>query len=278
MLNKKIIICSTVKNEERNLIKHFKILDNLVKNFSNSFLIFVISDSNDKSQKLCENYLRKNKGIVIIKNFNNKHNRIKKLEVSRNLYLNYIKRNRKINYFDYLIVMDVDKVNNLINFNKIKNSLKKKKWNAIFANQKIFYYDIFALRIKNFIEFNFIEKIKREYFKNNEINLKNLFKENLFKFFFLNKFKKERFIQVKSAFGGFAIYNLKKILKLKYKSLNGKYCEHVSLNLELDKKYGNLFIDRKLINSSGINTHTINGILCAYINYFAKRFLYKIIK
>ena len=45
-----------------------------------------------------------------------------------------------------------------------------------------------------------------------------------------------------------------------YDSNNGQECEHISINYKLDEKYGNLFIDKKLINSIGINKHTINGI------------------
>ena len=47
---------------------------------------------------------------------------------------------------------------------------------------------------------------------------------------------------------------------------------------KLNDKYGGLFIDKKLINNSGINLHTINGLLCSKFNYFAKRFLHNLKK
>ena len=58
--------------------------------------------------------------------------------------------------------MDADGVNNKLNVEKIINSIKKENWNAIFANQSILYYDIFALRIKNFITTNFVSNIKKD--------------------------------------------------------------------------------------------------------------------
>lgn len=280
MLNKKIILCSTIKNEEKNLKKFFLILDEITKNFKDYYLIFVLSDCKDNSQQLCKDFLKNRNGYILIKNFKRRFNRIKRLEICRNEYLNYIKNTKKIKKFDYLLVMDADNVNNKINFNKIQNSLKKKEWNALFANQNIFYYDIFALRIHNLIEYNFIEKIKKEFifYKYQNFFLKKLFKKYLIRFFFLNKIKKNRYIKVISAFGGLAIYRLNKVLNFKYDSCNGKLCEHVGFNKKLNKKYGKLYIDKELINGYGINIHTINGFLCFYFEFFAKRFFKKINK
>lgn len=275
MVNKKVIIASTVKNEEKNLEKHFKIIDDLIDKFKDYFLIFVISDSKDNSENVCKKYIENKNGKVLIRNFKKKYNRVKKLEISRNCYLNFIKKQNAIKKFDFLIVMDVDGVNDLLTSKQLINTINKKKWSAIFPSQLIFYYDIFALRIENLIEYNFITKIKKESAKNIKL-IKKLFSKYLTKFFFIRKYNKRRFIEVKSAFGGLGIYKLKIILKSKYYSNNGKECEHVSLNKNIHKKFGQMFVDKRLINSSGVNIHTINGFLCSYFNYFAKRFLKKI--
>ena len=172
--------------------------------------------------------------------------------------------------------MDADGVNNRLNYKNLKNSIQKKNWNAIFANQSLFYYDIYALRIKNFINQDFVYKIKQDVKYKPTLSLKNIIYENLTNFFYLNKKFKQRYINVKSAFGGFAIYKLNKILEFKYRSFSGYQCEHVKLNEDIYNKYGGLFIDRNLINSYGINKHTINGYLCSKLNFFAKRFISKI--
>ena len=275
MINKKIIIASTIKNESKNLKDYFKTLDKLIINYKDYFIIFVISDSNDSSLMLCKNYLSNKNGKIIIKNFEKKLDKIKKLEISRNKYLDLIKK--KYFNFDFLIVMDVDNVNTNLDINQFERSLKKKNWNAIFPSQRFFYYDIFALRIHKILNFNFIEKISKDILLNKKNhNLKIYFRKYLFNYFFINKFSKKRYIPVESAFGGLGIYKIKRILKFKYSSSNGKECEQIFFNKKINLKYGNLFIDKKLINSSGINKHTINGFLCSYSNYFAKRFLKKI--
>ena len=79
MINKKIIIASTIKNESKNLKNYFKKLDKLIINCKDYFIIFVISDSNDNSLMLCKNYLRNKNRKIIIKNFKKKLDRIKKI-------------------------------------------------------------------------------------------------------------------------------------------------------------------------------------------------------
>ncbi len=183
MINKKIIIASTIKNEGKNLKKYFKILNKLIGNFRDYFIILVISDSKDSSLELCKKYLLNKNGKIIIKNFKKNTNRLKKLEISRNKYLEYVKKN--FFNFDYLIVVDVDNVNNNLNIKNIKNSIKKKIWSAIFPTQRYFYYDIFALRINKLVNFNFLKKISKEISNNkDQINIKIYFKKYLTNFFF----------------------------------------------------------------------------------------------
>lgn len=275
-INKKTVISVAVKNEAKNLPYLFKNLYEIKKTFLKTFFIFVVSDSSDNSEKIIKHFLKENNGKLLKKNFKKNILRLKKLEISRNLYLNYIKKTKFLKKFDYLIVLDADRVNNRITSSKIYKSITnlKKNWTAIFANQIFFYYDIFALRIKKVFDFDCFEKIIL--IKKNKTNLTRIFKKIIFNnYFIINKFN-NRYIKVKSAFGGFAIYKLKKVLKFKYSSNQGRACEHVYLNMKLYKKYKNLYIDKKLTNSFGINKHILNSFLCSYLNFFLNRFLNKI--
>lgn len=273
MKSKKIIICVTVKNESKYLKQFFKIIDQLIFKFKDYFIIFIESNSTDKTPEMINNYLKFKKGKSINLNINKNINRIKSLEICRNEYLKYINENNILKNFDYMFIMDADGVNSKINYKKIYNSLNTKiDWSAIFANQKFFYYDIYALRIPNLINKNFIKKIIDDYNSKKFKNLKENFKENLFKFFFITKNKNERYIKVSSAFGGLAIYKTNRIIEFKYNSDEGLNCEHVKFNENINEKYGGLFIDKQLINSYGINKHTIAGILASKIKYFSKRF------
>lgn len=277
MKNKKVIICSTIKNEIKNLDNFFKKIDSFIDKFDDYHIVFVESDSTDGSADIINNYLKNRKGNIIKKDFSEKFNRVHKLEICRNEYLAYIRNSPLLKNFDYLMVMDADGVNNKLNAEKIINSIKKENWNAIFANQSILYYDIFALRIKNFITANFISNIKKDIDNNKYKKIKENIFNNLTKFFYLNKFFDERYIEVISAFGGFGIYRLKVILEFKYYSKQGENCEHVGLHENIHNKYGGLFIDKNLINSIGINKHTINGYLCSKSNFLSKRFVSKLL-
>jgi len=277
MINKKSVFCITVKNEEKNLELLFKTIDNIVNLFKEYYIIFVESDSKDDSKKIIQKYIKiKKNSIMITKNFNNNFNRLKKLEISRNIYLDYIKKNKFLRKFDYMFVLDCGNVNNKLTQEMIKKSITKRVWTAIFPTQSIFYYDIWALRIKKLLNHDCFEMFLNQINQNTKLDQKKIFYQNVSKFFFLNNFYASRYIKVNSAFGGLGIYKIKNILKFSYNSKKSTNSEHVVFNEKINKKFGNLFIDKKLINSSGINVHTFNGILCSISNYFVERFLKKI--
>jgi len=251
-IQKKVIFCSILKNEEKNLEKFFLLIKSLKEIFDDYFIILVESESTDNTVKLAKKYLLNLKGTIISKNTSIYKKRTEKTAFCRNQYLKFIKKNKKL--------IDIF-LNTKIN------------WTAIFSNQLFFYYDLWTLRIQNIFDFDCFQKLQ----KLSKEKVPKLMFKNIF-FYGINLIRKsnKRFLKVKSAFGGFAIYKLKKALKFQYSSSNGKYCEHVMFNLKINQKYGNLYIDKKLTNSFGINLHTINIILCSYFNYFAKRFIKKI--
>jgi len=274
-IEKKVIFCSILKNEEKNLEKFFLLIKSLKEIFDDYFIILVESESSDNTVKLAKKYLLNLKGTIISKNTSIYKKRTEKTAFCRNQYLKFIKKNKKLMKFNYLIILDGDKINHLINKKKLIDIILNTKinWTAIFSNQLFFYYDLWTLRIKNIFDFDCFEKLQ----KLSKEKVPKLIFKNIF-FYGINLIRKsnKRFLKVKSAFGGFAIYKLKKALEFQYSSSNGKYCEHVMFNLKINQKYGNLYIDKKLTNSFGINLHTINIILCSYFNYFAKRFIKKI--
>lgn len=95
MKNKKIIVCATVKNEENNLNHSLNKIESLIKLFKDYYLIFVVSDSEDKSESILNNFINQKNEIIITKNFYKKKiNRIKKLEICRNEYLKYIRKKK----------------------------------------------------------------------------------------------------------------------------------------------------------------------------------------
>ena len=131
-----------------------------------------------------------------------------------------------------------------------------------------------VLRIKNYIE----NDCYQDFIKLSETNsTRKAYYLAVFKKFFLIKKFQDRFIKVNSAFGGFGIYRLKEILNIEYDSNSGVHSEHVFFNKKILKKATSksLYIDKKLINFSGLNEHILKGIIYSLSNYFSKKLLKK---
>lgn len=275
-MNNKVIICATIKNEDNNLKSFFNTITKIIKSFDDYYVILVESDSTDNTLKLAQNLMKDFYGIVISVNTDHLNFRTEKLSYCRNKYIDYIKNNEKLSKFDLLIIADVDKVNNYINEKKILNSLinAPSNWVGLFANQKLLYYDVWPLRLHGIINFDCYEKF---------INLSKVFTPkksyflSVFKYFFVIRKFKERYISVNSAFGGFGIYKLSYLLSSKYESNYGKNSEHVSFNQSILNKYSSksLYIDKELINFSGINEHILKSIFYCSTNYFSQKLLDK---
>ena len=277
MINKKVVFCIPVRNESSNLKSLFKTLDKLNLKFEDYFIIFVESDSSDNSSDLIKKYLERRKGVLINKNLKGIENRVMRLAISRNEYLNFIKNDQSLKTYDLMIVLDCGGVNGSLTAKKIKNAiLENENSIGIFPTQKFLYYDIWTLIIDNIINYDCFEELFKSYKKNSKI--RKIFFNLIGKFLFINFIIKTKKINVISAYGGMGIYKLNKVIDFTYDSNNGKNCEHVEFNKQIYKKYGNcLVLDKNLTNSFGINIHTINILLCSASNYFANRFIKKII-
>lgn len=269
MIRKKIVICSILKNEEKNIDNFFHLVKKISNFFLDYYIIIVESDSIDATYKFTKDKIKNFKGKLIRTKTRDSWSRTKKISHCRNIYLKLISSYKKLHEFDYVIVIDADNVNNQLNLAQLKDTIHNlpKNWIGFFPVQKFIYYDLYALRIKKYFDFDCFEKMisNLKFLSPKSSYFKYVFKN----FFIINKFNK-RFIKVISAFGGMGFYKLKYILNKRYSSLNGKYCEHVSFNKSLLKKNKFLYIDTKLINSYGLNDHFLKGIIYSLSNYFSK--------
>lgn len=145
------------------------------------------------------------------------------------------------------------------------------KWDGIMANQKCGYYDIYALRAKNWVEtdcFSELQKLKSsspppKVYQNNVVSFFTNFNyyDNLRNIAIFSKMRviprSNRPIKVESAFGGFAIYKSSVFLKSDYESLNYKESEHVEFHRKLTNIGFNFFIRPDLINNN-LNSYNIS--------------------
>ena len=208
------------------------------------------SDSDDGTKSYCKELLDSKKldYFIEVDSLEQKYNsRIQRLAICRNKALEvvdkcivenliYIPMDMDINLFKYMTTEQLEKtINFLINEESIE---------GLFPFSIPFYYDIFALRKKGWVNENNLliaRKLKDKY---------KLF-SFIFNYYFIfrkqlspTKFD-EKLIPVESAFGGIGMYKIdkKNIKNLKY-SYDEEAVNYVTEHLSFNLSFKNLFIHR----------------------------------
>jgi hypothetical protein len=225
--------CRNVKSYIKKILEH---IDNCGEKFNSYYLIVYENDSTDKTREILEKNKKSNYFYIFEDNIKEERRTVR-LERGRNLILDKIREINKDNYYQYLIIIDLDNVNRNGTFVKtIDNCFDNEDWDVISANQKKKYYDTYALRFQD---------LTYDCGAKKPVDGKECEKINI-------KFPPNKRIDVDSAFGGTAIYKLSSIPNhCKY---NGKYedgdekCEHVDFNKCIKDSGGKIIIDTNFIN------------------------------
>ena len=212
--------------------------------FRSSKIIIYENDSKDKTLELLTAW-KNEKFIELITEKNVPGIRTERLAYARNvLYKEAMKTN-----FDLLIVIDLDDVISNLTPESIMSCFYKEivdDWAMIGANQTGNYYDMFAL--KTYDDWMDIDLMKCRHIDKLPENfcLTDRYK---------NISQNEKLIQVKSCFGGTAIYKRKYLDNCNYGlgfQMNGnekiEYCEHVDFNKGVTNNGGKIYINPKFIN------------------------------
>jgi len=273
----KILLVGTVSNVAKTIDKELKIVFKALSIFDSVDIFLVESDSNDATTISLNNtkFSNLNFQFMSFGTLRGKYpNRIERIAFCRNVYVKYIQANYKKNKWDYIAVADLDGMNLNLSKKAIKSCFEfNTKWDGMMANQKFGYYDIYALRAKEWVEedcflaMSHARKIKP--------------KPKLFTFSFLNfiiqfiHFDKLRqtyiydkmkilklnsdLIRVQSAFGGFAIYRPYVFVGQYYKTSDLVESEHVYFHRTGNNRNRNFYINPRLINNY-MNTYNINRL------------------
>lgn len=256
--NSKIVICSLARNIEscfQDTKKKFEFIGN---NFDKYKIVIFENDSKDNSRSLIKNWTKENPNVILLDclkfgdydcNLKTKtgyeygmtsRDRIKKMAMYREEYLNYVKTN--LNSYDYMLVSDFD-LNGNQSMDGMFHSLSKKDWDAVFINGHNPFEGTFG-RITGiydgmaYVDIN--SKLKYN-FNNNFVNILisiyNIILQNC-----KVNLSKQCFIPVKSAFNGYGLYKIDSIKNSSY--IDDYYCEHLNLNLDLYKKNKKLYINK----------------------------------
>jgi hypothetical protein len=241
-----VIFAGTIRNVEKYIEKGLFDIDQCGKKFNDYAVILYENDSNDKTRSILEQHKKENYHYIFEDNVSEPL-RTKRLANGRNKILEKMQKINKDKYYHYFIMLDMDDVNQSGTFvNSIETCFEYENWDVLTGNQSQKYYDLWALRKKNDMDYDCWEKVKNHFFK---IYAKYKYVDSKFK----NYPRQEGLLEVDSAFGGAAIYKIESIpSQCKYVGThaNGnEKCEHVEFNECIKKNGGAIFINSAFLTS-----------------------------
>jgi len=228
-----VIFGGAARDVSKNIESILKRIDICGKKFNSYQLIIYENDSKDGTRDILLKNKKENYHYIFEDNVEEPR-RTKRLEHGRNLVLNKARELNRNNYYQYLIIIDLDHVNDTDTFtDTFQTNFNRDDWDVVTANQA-FYYDLWALRNKD-LNHDCIHESTKCLDLGGKI-----------------KFEGKQFIEVDSAFGGVGIYKLSSIpdtCKYVGEYQDGKEkCEHVEFNECIKKNGGKIFINPEFIN------------------------------
>jgi glycosyltransferase involved in cell wall biosynthesis len=244
-----VLIVGLVRNCEPSLESEVETLRASFEDFKNVSFFLVESDSTDGSLEALRELATRIPNFQFLSLGNLRQSisdRIERIAHCRNAYLDYVRTTSK--KFDYVVVADLDGVNNLLTKEKVATCWKFDGWSVCTANQTGPYYDIYALRAPGWSEMDCWNEA-RSLYASGMNPVKSWVKAIRDKQRIIPE--SEDWIEVTSAFGGLAIYKTEAFLKGNYQTFSDaelNVSEHVPFNLKLVASGHRIFINPKLTN------------------------------
>ena len=188
--------------------------------------------------------------------------RTERIAHCRNRYLSELHSNPMYANIDYVIVSDLDGVSDQLTEQALFSCWVRDDWDVCTANQRGPYYDVWALRHKTWSP-NDCWSQYRFLMEHGLSAEQSLFAAIHSRMITIDE--SLAWIEVDSAFGGFAIYRKEALLGAQYVGLDDEgamTCEHVRLHATIKSRGGHIFINPKLINT-GYTPHTKKLLLLA---------------
>lgn len=247
--SKRILIVGIIRNGAQTVRSEIEALRTSFSHFKSVTFYIVESDSEDNTVEVLTS-LKKQISDFDYTTLGNVryriHERISRISFCRNNYVEYVHANK--DKFDYVVVADLDGVNTLLNSEKVLSCWSRSDWDVCTANQVGPYYDIYALRADNWCESDCWNEARALYSSGMNpmrawiiaIRQKQIqIPEN------------SDWIEVKSAFGGLAIYSIYAFLLGQYDTKTvseSGVSEHVPFNLAVTSARMKILINPELTN------------------------------
>jgi glycosyltransferase involved in cell wall biosynthesis len=249
-----IVITGVIRNGETTIRRQINSIRRSFSNFKDIHWFIVESDSADNTLAVLNSLAQ------VIPNFrfcslgeleNQIPQRTERLAHCRNQYLAEITSSGKLSNFDYIAVADLDNTNTCLSSEGVLSSWNfDNSWDAVFANQSHYYYDIYALRQRDWCPNDCWQAYN--YFLERGVNAAQALETAVISKMIKIPTDLPRMIRVQSAFGGLGIYRLESIKGAYYCGLDEHKeptCEHVMFHKQMTEQ-GNarLYINPQLVN------------------------------
>lgn len=229
-----------------------KNLEAILALFRDYHVLIGESDSTDETPELLRNWSTYNTKIEV-RTYENLQssisNRIHRLAYCRNDLLDAAREKGLLKKAKYLLVIDIDVIaNHIFSVENFLSNFKydTRDWAVMTASQTEAYYDIWALRTR-VVDYDCWAIISR---------FRSAHRKLAHKFFIEVHTKPIPYdhplIEVRSAFGGFGVYQTRYLDGCRYEgfdSLSKEKCEHLSLHQCVILNGGRIFINPKFQNS-----------------------------
>jgi len=241
-----VIFGGTVRNVEEHIKQNLENLDACGKRFKSYSVIIYENDSTDSTREILNNHKKENYYYIYEDNVK-EESRTKRLAHGRNLVLAKAKELNKNNDYNFLILVDLDDRTTSGKFiDSIETCFLYDDWDMLSGNQSDSYYDIWALRKKNFMEYNCIKEMYHNMGKGLPGYNTHVVKKQ-------KKIDPGRLIEVDSSFGAIAIYKLDSIPdECSYIGSNedgSEISEHVPFNKCLKRNGKKLYINTSFLTN-----------------------------
>lgn len=263
-----LLIIGLARNVESTIRKEVETLKSAFSDFLIVRFLIVESDSNDKTLSELKDLRLIDEKVHFesLGHLSSKiPNRIDRISFCRAKAQEFA-RSMTVN-LDYVVVADLDGVNNLIDKASVRSCWVGSDWDVCTANQEHSYYDIYALRHPELAPgdcwLEYLELRSRGVHPMKALNDAVFIRQ-------VHIPKESKWIEADSAFGGLAIYTVEAFMAGRYMSRRESgevVCEHVLFHESLRAQGKKLFINPRFINSAGINKGSFSYKLMFLIKY-----------
>ena len=252
MREEKIIFASAIRNCEKYLNSVCSNILNLASQFKEYKIIFIESDSSDRTLEGLKYFQSLNSNIEITSLGNLEQQfpiRTDRISIARNKYLDIVES--KYQDYDLLCLFDSDDISSdPIDPQSLLSNLNYDNWDMMCANQENKYYDLWALRHPIWMPFDLIKQLRHKpsfmsYDTANQIF--SLSRQIVIP-------RNHSPIKVDSAFGGMALVKISSIKGARHSSRDEdgeEYCEWVPFCKALNKGNAKIYINPAFINGKG---------------------------